>query len=299
MAFIDPVRTSSLAAQVANQGRPSLVPTKFPIQPQPQIMASGELSSPEMFAKVRSAATKLRNSLVEIAFYGWKLRQRQAWQELGFVDEDAAREDLGLSQSMWGTYMILGERLEGLTMDQMSTVTVEAARLLTRIHPNVWAEYAWLQEARALPMRKFALLVEQRNQQASPKALVEPRVIMDIKVPVTQKQRLDDRMQVLRKQQNLTTNAATLDYALGAAEREAQLRAEIAALQQQVTSLAELWPANQPWSANVGNESPEEQAERIATGQAPLTTAAHHTQDLTTKIRQSLEAINAVYAQKV
>lgn len=318
---------SSLAAQVAQQARSqpagqqaatsqpashsaataprSVLQMRSPQSSPAAVLAPGQLSTPELFARLQRSATALRNSLIEISYLGWQLRQRNDWQALGLADETAARETLGLGEATWQTYMTLGERLvaSGLTLEQLRSLTVESARLLTRVHPRLWHEYAWLDEARMLSTRQLASLVDERNRLAAagtsagatPRGLAETSVKLSLSCSRMQHAALDSRLTTLRRALQHRSAAETLLHAVAAAERQPGIVEAAAKLQQQTEALAQLWPADAPWSATLA-ESAAEREVRYAgdPAAASLTAAAHDTAAAVAQLRASVEALHAL-----
>lgn len=301
-----PRQQASRLSQASQQAKPASLPRPA------QLIPAGELSTPELYQSLRQSTTKLRHSLVEISYYGWRLRQRNAWGDLGLADEEAARLDLGLSSNLWETYLMLGERLASadMTLDQMRALSVESARLLTRVHPKLWNEFAWIDEARMLSVRQFATLVDERNSQvtlAVQRQLAEPRTRLAMLMPASQRAGVESRLAAVRQQRNLKSNAEALAAALTAAERETLLVVKLAGLQQQLAGLASLWPAGQPWSAGLaettaelesrlGSEDADDQVTLPPAPPTSLPEAAERTQQIATRLTRTMEDINAFLA---
>lgn len=303
-----------LAARAAQQQRQSPQPAASVVaikQPQPSpVDAAGSSIAPTSpaspttaaspvvagwFTSLSRAATSHRNSMVEIAYYGHRIAAADAWQELGFRDEDHCRQHLGFPESTWTGYMRLGDRLSMLTLEQMTQLTQTAARQLTRIHPKIWEEYSWVEEAKLLPARDFQTLVDSRNKEVSPMALSEPKSNVTIQVPMSQRKVIEARIEKLRRGNRLTTTAATLSHIVAAAESQADVTSQLINLESQVAELARLWQPDAPWSTSL-SESSSEQELRLAGDHVPesLAEAAILSQRLVRRLLKSMEALHAV-----
>lgn len=302
--LVQPAGTARKQAAAAAQPAPS------PDTLAPQALLPGQLSTPELFDKLRRSATTLRTAAIETCWWIHLLHQRADWPGAGYADEEAAREDLGLTSGTWKQYRSLGERLAscGLALDQLRHLTLSSAMQLAAVSPAIWHEYAWLDEARLLPGKQFAALVEERNRQASG-ATARPTARLALDVPRSQQAGFESRLAKLRKQHKLGTAAATLEHALLAAERApakaAAATAALADLDVAAADLARLWPADGAWSTGLVESVAERDAryagEAVASSPVPavptpasLTAAAHATAAVVRRLQLALEAAHAL-----
>ena len=122
------IQLSPLAAQIAARAKPpvSLVQMRPALQPetiQPASIPQNEIA--EWYDGLSQAVSAHRNSLVEIAYYGYRIRQSGQWEAIGFEGEDHCRQHLGISEKTWNQYLGLGERLIHLSLKEMQLLTLE------------------------------------------------------------------------------------------------------------------------------------------------------------------------------
>jgi hypothetical protein len=297
----NPMQTVLAARAAQTQQRPavSLVEMKpsAPAPAPPKVTAAVVASGTgivEIYAQFKGAVERHRFSIVEMAFYGRRLKAAEDWEALGFRDEEHFRNHHGLSEQRWRDCLTLGERLGQLTLEQARELTVEAARYLTKIHPRIWEEYSWLDEARLLPPREFGMLVEQRNHESAPTRLAEPRANVMVQVPVSQRNAIERRLGSIRKYHSLPSAGAALDYSIRAAERERQVQSKLMGLEEELSKLARLWSPDVPWSVNL-SESTAELEKRLTSGDSSsMSEAAALSQRLMGRILKSLEAVHEV-----
>lgn len=287
-----------LAARVAQQAQaqPAKPPAQLVPMPQPQVKMApvvhpSSQSGPtiqEIDQKFRAATQQYRFSIVEMAFYGRLLRAKDAWDEIGLRDEEHYRQHVGLSEKTWQDCMTLGERLQGVSLAEARELTIAAATQLTKVHPRIWSEYSWIEEAKLMPAREFKMLVEQRNHEAKPGKLAEPRATLAMQVAVSKHAEIERRLTTIRKQGNLRNSAEALESALNSAARERSVRSQLTQITEDATELARL-------SSTVTIESEIEAFERFTAGIA----ITHQellalTNRQVRKILRSLEQLNAV-----
>jgi hypothetical protein len=252
------------------------------VRPSQEITHSGGETTQEIYSLLKKSVTRLRNAMVETAYFAYQLAARDEWSKLGFEDEEACRESLGLAESTWATYLLLGERLSSLTLDQMRELSVGCCRLITTISAKIWDEYAWVEEARVLSTREFSALVGQRNRDwkiAGRVGVAEPRAALTVQVPISQQQGLEQRIESLRRVRRLRSSSEALDQALAAAEREPVVVSQIELLAKAAAELERVWEM-------LPQESAEEKEERYARGEGmnSVAEAASRTLRLTRKM---------------
>lgn len=212
-----------------------------------EITHSGGETTQEIDQLLRKSVKALRNSLVETAYFSFQLDSRDDWASLGFADgAEYAATGLGLNESTWETYLLLGERLSPLSLDQMRELSIAAARLITTISAKIWKEFDWLTEARILSSREFAGLVASRTkdlklQGAGLKGLPEQSVKITVQIPASQQDRMEQRIESLRRARRLSSLSEALDLAMSAAEREPLLASRIEALAKASQELERVW----------------------------------------------------------
>lgn len=298
-----PKPISTLAAQVAAAAKPQAPQTTL-IQSRPQLVPSASASSvasPALatkFQRLQRAADTLRQSAIEIAFIGWEIESADGWQALGFDSAESAGEILGLSAATWRNYLTLGSRLHSrnLTLDQAQKLTMQSASLLMKIHPTLWTEFAWIDEAMMLSAKQFAALIDDRHGQLAAADLprgAEFTSSLTLSLPASRRAIVETKLTNLRRSLGASSDAATLEQALDIAARQTETRASFEKLSSQLAALDQLWPSDAPWQ--VGTESSAEREARFAGESWPtdLTEAAARSQSLTRSLRQTLEDIHA------
>jgi hypothetical protein len=284
------VKTSALAAVVAARAQQQQANGKsLSAVPNPNPLAAPALTVNPLVSPVsltappppiplrdwadrcEQATSTLRNSIVELSYYGYKLRAAADWGSLGFPTESSFVEHLGISSTQWQKYMVLGERIESLPLHLLRDLTVDIAERLALIHPRIWPEFPWLEEARALTGREFRVLVEQRNKDlagvggtGSGPTLLRPTTRLPFLLAEQHSKRMRRRVEALRKVEGLKSAVDVLDYALACAEEKDQLDARTQAAGELLAELGDV--CAETVSAQ---ESATAQLARYETGESP------------------------------
>lgn len=249
----------------------------------------------ELDQRFRAATTRARAAIWEMVYYGHKLEQAAAaaaaWATLGFDSGEAYAEAQGISASTWHNYMVLGDRLQRLSLAEMQGLKLGTMAELAKIHPAIWDEYAWVEEAKALPARDFAMIVAQRNREHSPKPLAEPRADVRVSMPLTQQVAVARRLDQIRRKQQLATTGDALIVAVAAVDRAALLEDTLSEVKQKISELERLWRPDQPGLAGLV-ESDTEKAARLERGEPALTDAAARTQQITRMLLKDLRDVS-------
>ncbi len=186
--------------------------------------------------KLRALAVQHRRVWAESAFIAYRLWLANDWERLGFADAEAYCDSLGITLGHWRNLVTFGKRLQHLTLPEMQSLTYAAMQWLAKVHPKIWDEYAWVEEAKALPSRDFAMLVAQRNEQIT-KTLVEPRVSLTIRVPTSHQAAIERRLETIRRQEKLGSTAEALTYALESVDRAWRMEDTLSEIQAKVAEL--------------------------------------------------------------
>ena len=227
------VQRASLAAQVAAQSRLSAVSPSRPVTLPPSNLP---ISLSELDARFRSLVTLQRKTCAEMAYVAFRLWQADEWESLGCDGPDAYCDAIGIGVNHFRNLVTLGDRLQHLTLQEMQNLTYAAMQWLAKVHPKIWDEYAWVEEAKALPSRDFAMLVAQRNEQIT-KTLVEPRVSLTIRVPTSHQAAIERRLETIRRQEKLGSTAEALTYALESVDRAWRMADTLSEIQAKVAEL--------------------------------------------------------------
>lgn len=217
--------TATTGASVATTSATATLQQPQP-QPQPQILAVGQPSAQECFQHLQRSATNCRNAMMEIAYYGYRLRQANSWLELGFADEQTCHEYLGIPEATWNRYLVLGERLAHLALADLRSLSLASAQWLARVNPKIWDEHNWVAEARLLSSPDFAALVTQRNADRrllAATSAVAPdagSVEFKFKIAPARMRPFKQRLERIRQGYDVRSTAEALERALAAAEKE-------------------------------------------------------------------------------
>lgn len=306
MTAMGNILAAKVAAQAQAQAQPARAPANLtPIRPvalvpqvqsrpTPTILPAGQLSTSELDQQFRGAVKAVRNSLAAVAYYGYRLLVAADWPSLGYESAEHYCEEQGLSEAIWRRYTLIGERLQSLSLADMQQLRVAAADALSKVHPDLWPEFAWVEEAKLLPVREFEMLVRQRNLAHQPSLMAEPRSMVSVSVPISQQSTIERRMTSLRRRAKLATPGDTLIFALEAADRAAELEEVLASIQVTAAELGRLWKPEAPWSAELA-ESAAERADRLANGPAgssSLFDAGERSQTLTRSMLRTLRDLD-------
>lgn len=267
-----------------------------PATPSPSLVTSATPSpSDDLRAwatRCVAAADRARNAVVEMAYYGYRLRQAGNWAATGFDSEDTFRERLGVSARKWEhQYMILGQRIAHLPLESLQFLTIVKAEQLSLIHPRVWAEYAWLEEARQLDARQFRDLVEERNREArllgSPGiAVVEPSMTLSLEMATSRCREIERKLLRLRRACQFKSQVNVLEAALIALEEQEFRGDKLREANELSRDLAALWTEMLATTESAAESTLR--YEGIELPVPPLLACARRSQSLVTKLTRLL-----------
>lgn len=271
---------ASLAAQVAAQARPASI---TPIRPAVLPQSDAPITLVELAERFRSLAKQQGRTVCEMVFVAHRLWLANDWQALGYSDVESFCEAAGVTVRYWDRLALIGERLQNIPLAEAQNIPFAALEALSRVHPSIWNEYAWVEEAKALRTKEFVLLVLKRNAQVG-RTLTEPRCALTVRVPLSQHPVIERRLEALRRRQRLSSSAEALTFALESVDRAGLMADTIAEIQNQVEELKHLYdPANL-------EESEAERDARLADGKS-VTDSAMKAQGLLRKIDRMIEGI--------
>lgn len=280
---------ASLAAQVAAQARPISV---TPIRPSPLPPSNAPISLSDIYQRFSSLVHQERRTAGELAFLAYRLWLANEWEALGFHDAEGLCNSLGISEAWWRRSIILGERLQNLSMIEMQGFSQTTMESLCRVHPSIWSEYAWVEEAKALAPREFKMLVHQRNEQVLNNHLVEPRTALTLRVPLSQHPVLERRLETIRRQERLGSVAEALTFALASVDRADLMQDTLAEIHRQAGELSRIQESLK--------ETPDEKDARFENGpDRRQSTARLRAQRLTASILRLIGETNAVHEEEV
>jgi hypothetical protein len=133
-----------------------------PLSPADQATLSTWDSCVDRASRIRSTAT------MALAYYGWRVKKSGRWSEFGCSNEQEYREARGISPNTWRVCMRIGQVFEAMPFEQLAVMTVTTATWFTKINPQLWHDYPWLEEAKRLQSKVFAKLVTDRNRLIDP-----------------------------------------------------------------------------------------------------------------------------------
>jgi hypothetical protein len=283
---------ASLAAQVAAQARPvSVTPIRQAILPP----SNAPITVSDLDSRFRSVVNTERRSAAESAYLAYRLWSANNWESLGYKDEESYCDSVGIGYRWWQRRVTIGERLQHLTLAEIQGFSFAALENLGRVHPSLWSEFAWVEEAKLLPPREFSMLVTQRNAAVVKDQLYEPRRAMTIRVPVSQQPVMERRLETIRRQMRLSSVADALNFALESVDRVDLMSDLLEEVQTQVTALKQLYDVNRLAESSAEKES------RLADGSdKSLTMTAFKAAQLLKRIDRALgEAADALPKETV
>lgn len=279
---------ASLAAQVAAQARPISI---TPIRPSTLPPSTAPISLSDIYQRFSTLVHQERRTAGELAFLAFRLWTANEWEALGFADADAFCSQLGISENWWKRNVVLGEKLQHLTLAEIQSLTQTAMESLVRVHPSIWSEYAWIEEAKVLAPREFKMLVMQRNEQVARRQLSEPRTQLTLRVPLIQHPVLERRLEAIRRQEKLGSTAEALTFALESVDRADLMADTLAEIQRQVGELSRIQESLK--------ESQSEKEARFESGTDDGSAARAKAQKLTASILRTIGESNAVCKEEV
>ncbi len=177
---------------------------------EPVILPPSSGNAEVYYSHLRSAARTYRQSLWEIAYFGWRLRAGNWYAELGFKDEESCRESVDIPRSTYYKYIRLGEALQDLTMNELQSLSVRNAELLLQVDDKIIGEFPWVTEARTLSPADFAGRIAERNHQAGSDK--EPSDYYRLKVPYSAKAAIEESVKAFQEKNSLASPAQALEF---------------------------------------------------------------------------------------
>ena len=226
---------ATLAAQVVAQSRPAISPVPVvTLPPSPAPITLKELDQ-----RFRALARQHARTLGEMVFVAYRLVEADNWESLGMLCGEDYAESVGISYSYFRRLATLGERLQFLTVTEIQNLSVRSMSDLTKVHPAIWNEYPWVEEAKALTAREFSALVMIRNEQAG-HSLCEPRTQLTLRVPLSQHPVFERRLETIRRQEKLGSVAEALTLALESVDEKYLLSDTLTEIQKQMQELSRI-----------------------------------------------------------
>ena len=159
--------------------------------------------------KIRFAAKSLKISLMELAYYGWRLRSLNGYVALGFEDEESYRMSLDVSKTTYYKFMRIGEAFCMLPLHELHQISVGNAELLMQVAPVLWQQFPWIQEAKRLSSQELALRITASNEHAGLDRV--PLTWFRVKVPYLAKEALFDMLERFRDKHQLSSLGQALE----------------------------------------------------------------------------------------
>lgn len=180
----------------------------------PAVAAAPEILAPAGEAygcdlNLRRAAKALKTSLMEIAYYGWRLKRTEGWLELGYEDETAYRHSLDIPKSTYFKFIRIGEALQQLSLDDMKALSTGNAELLLQVPPELWHDFPWVMEAKKLPTPEFAMRITTRSEQSGSDRV--PMTYFRVRVPFLAKDALEEMVDNFRSKHGLASAGQALE----------------------------------------------------------------------------------------
>jgi hypothetical protein len=174
-----------------------------------------------------------------MVFVSFRLYEASDWEALKVTDAEAYADSVGISYPYFRRLATLGERLQFLTVAEIQNLSIRSMSDLTKVHPSIWNEYPWVEEAKALTAREFSTLVMQRNELAGV-SLCEPRTQLTLRVPLSQHPVMERRLETIRRQEKLGSVAEALNFALESVDEKYLLADTLSEVQRQMQELSRI-----------------------------------------------------------
>jgi len=174
-----------------------------------------------------------------MVFLSFRLCEASDWEKLGYSDAESYADSVGISYAYFRRLATLGERLQFLTVAEIQNLPLRAMSDLTKVHPSIWNEYPWIEEAKALTAREFSALVMRRNEQAGV-SLCEPRTQLTLRVPLSLHPVMERRLETIRRQEGLGSVAEALSFALESVDEKYLLAETLTEIQKQMQELSRI-----------------------------------------------------------
>jgi hypothetical protein len=90
-----------------------------------------------------------------IGWHAAHLKAENGWQKLGYADEAAYRDAVGVSHSVWGRYTRIAGAFPRLALEQFAAMTAENAETLATLPEASRYDPEWLRQAREMKAEDF------------------------------------------------------------------------------------------------------------------------------------------------
>jgi hypothetical protein len=134
------------------------------ILPQPPLTLAEKNTLCTYDERIRNASARIKRSSCEIAYFGWRIKKANRWEEFGCKNEQEYYTSRGINEHLWYTAMLVGRLLEPLSLEDLMTIGIYKGRLLSNVHADLWHDYDWLGDARKMSEYDFREIVSVRNR---------------------------------------------------------------------------------------------------------------------------------------
>jgi hypothetical protein len=172
---------------------------------------SASVEASECDVKIRSAVKAYNSSFGSLAYWSWKLKRINGYEELGFDSEHSYYQSLGISRSWYYHAVSFGQHCSHMTLEEMESIPAGIAELMLSIKPEIRKSYDWASEAKALSYTQFLQNVETRNQTA-PGPERTPMTVLSIRVPASAKQPILDSLSDFQEKHQLESIGQSLEF---------------------------------------------------------------------------------------
>lgn len=184
------------------------------MSPSLHVVSPVELSEAQRLDReVRSAARQYNTSFARMAYYGYRLKLIDGFEELGYSSEYAYMASLGVGKSWWYEALSVAEALYPLPLEEMEKLSVGQCQLLLQIKPEIRQSYQWTKEAQSDSYRDFAQKIEDRNRLVPGPEKV-PMAPISIRVPAAAKGAIFQSLSEFQKKHQLSSIGQALEFAV-------------------------------------------------------------------------------------
>lgn len=200
------------------------------ISAQSYVPPLGEVLEPESHPislyhrELQSAARSLRQSLVRISYYGWRMRLCDGWVTMGLASgpkgEEAYREMIDVPRSTWYKHVRIGQALHQLSLEDLERIPTTNRELLIQVDATLVHDYPWVREAQTEKPAKFAEKIAERNKTVGGQDPLAPLVF---KVPFLAKQAIEDMIEEFQHRHELPSKGRALELMVADRHLDANL----------------------------------------------------------------------------
>lgn len=161
--------------------------------------------------KIRSAIRAYNQSFAHLAYFGWRLKLANGFEELGFEDERAYMISLGVRKSWWYSAVAIGQLLQTMALEEIEKIQVGQLLLLLDVEPEIRSQYPWAQEAATDGFTELARKINDRNVLV-PGSRRVPTATMTVRVPAMARDAILTGLNEFKERHDLRSPGQALEF---------------------------------------------------------------------------------------